>query len=265
MKHPFPPFDIEALVAARADAPAVARTEVSEAVRTGAAEVVAPGRRRPRTRWLNPAQREELALALVLTICISFFPRWRVFGQLWVRNVAGLKVLPSGWYLGILFLVAGLVLALSAPQNSGLRLGSIRDHWKKVLLVCGGAVLVTAVVYPQLPVRPFNGRSATMWVTSPAAQELIFLGYLYGRLERVFPGYVHAHIPVAKALVLTSLFFGFWHAPGLFYFPVGYALFQLFYTGVLGMIPGLSRQWTGSIYYAVLTHSAVNFIAWYAS
>lgn len=47
--------------------------------------------------------------------------------------------------------------------------------------------------------------------------------------------------------------------------PAAYVLFQLFYTGVLGIIPGLSRQWTGSIYYAVVTHSAINFIAWHTS
>jgi len=219
----------------------------------------------PPTRSRYALQKEELVLALVFTICVSLFPRWRVFEQAWARDWMGLKALPWIWYVDLLFLAAGLALALSAPRSSGLRVGAIGAHWKKVLLVCGGSVLVVAAVYPQLPIRPFGGASASMWLLSPAAQELLFLGYLYGRLERAFPGYVHATIPLAKALVITMFFFALWHVPNFFGMPAGYVAFQLFYVGILGIIPGLSRQWTGSIYYALVTHSAINFIAWYAS
>lgn len=214
---------------------------------------------------LSAVQREELALALVLTITISLFPRWRVFEQAWVQDFAGLKSLSWPWYVSILFVVAGLLLVLPTRERSGLCVGSIREHWRGVLLVCGGAVLATALVYPQLPVRPWADASATMWTLSPVGQQLIFMGYLYGRLEQSFPGYVHPRIPLARALVLTSCFFALWHLPNFFSLPFGYVLFQLFYTSVLAIIPGLSRQWTSSIYYAVLTHAAVNFIAWYAS
>jgi membrane protease YdiL (CAAX protease family) len=76
---------------------------------------------------------------------------------------------------------------------------------------------------------------------------------------------VHPRVPIARALLLTAMYFALWHTPNLFALPPGYFLFQLFYTGVLSMIPGLARQWTGSIYYGIMTHAAVNFIAWYAS
>lgn len=215
--------------------------------------------------WLSASQREELALAFVLTVCVGLFPRWRVFEQLWVQDHFGLNALPWPWYHDLLFVVAGLVLTLSAPRRSGLRFGAIRERWKRVLLVCGGSVLAVAVVYPRLPVRPFSEASASMWAVSPLAQELLFMGYLYGRLDRAFPGFVHPKVPLARALVITCAFFGFWHLPNFFGLPAGYVLFQLFYTGVLGLIPGLSRQWTGSIVYVVLTHSAVNYIAWAVS
>lgn len=234
--------------------------EASERERLPVDGAAPPARRRP-----SALQREELVLAFVFTACVSMFPRWRVLAQAWARDWMGLKALPWAWYSDLLFLAVGLALALSARERSGLRIGTIGEHWKKVLLVCGGTVLAVAVVYPQLPVRPFDDASAAMWVVSPAAQELLFLGYLYGRLERAFPGYVHPRVPLATALVITMAFFALWHLPNVFSMPVGYVLFQLFYTGVLGLVPGLSRQWTGSIYYAVATHSAVNFIAWYAS
>jgi membrane protease YdiL (CAAX protease family) len=219
----------------------------------------------PRRKRLSAVQREELALVLVLTITISLFPRWRVFEQAWVQNFAGLKALPWHWYVSILFVAAGLLLALPTRRRSGLRMGSIREHWRGVCLVCGGAVVATALVYPQLPVRPWADASMTMWTLSPLGQQLIFNGYLYGRLEQTFPGYVHPRIPLARALLLTVCFFAFWHVPNFFSLSFAYVLFQLFYTSVLAIIPGLSRQWTGSIYYALLTHSAVNFIAWFTS
>lgn len=221
---------------------------------------MAPGRRR-----LSALQREELALALVLTITVSLFPRWRPFELAWLQDFAGLKSLSWPWYVSILFVVVGLLLTLPARERSGLRVGRIREHWRGVLLVCGGAVLATAVVYPQLSVRPFADQPATMWTLSPLGQQLIFLGYLYGRLEQAFPGHVHPRVPLARALALTGCFFALWHVPNFLSLPAGYVLFQLFYTGVLAIIPGLSRQWTGSIYYALMTHAAVNFIAWYAS
>jgi membrane protease YdiL (CAAX protease family) len=40
--------------------------------------------------------------------------------------------------------------------------------------------------------------------------------------------------------------------------------FQLLYTSAGFVLTGLSRQWTGSLLYATLSHSGVNFIAWVA-
>ncbi len=219
----------------------------------------------PSRASFSALQREELLLALVLTIGASTFYRWRFFEQAWVQDIVGLKALPWHWYVSLLFLGLGLLLTLPTRKRSGLGPGSIGLHWKRVLLVCGGAVLATALVYPQLPTRPWANSSITMWLISPLAQSLFFIGYLYGRLEHAFPGYIHPRLPFTRALVLTVTFFAFWHLPNAFSLPFGYFLFQLFYTSVLQMIPWLSRQWTGSIWYAVLTHSAINFIAWYAS
>ncbi len=214
---------------------------------------------------LTAIQREELVLALVLTITISLLPRWRVFEQAWVQDFASLKSLSWEWYVNILFVAVGLLLTLPTWHRSGLRVGSIREHWPAVLLVCGGSVLATALIYPQLQVRPWANASTTMWTLSPLGQQLLFFGYLYGRLEQSFPGNLHPRIPLARALLLTVGLFALWHTPNFFSLPSAYVLFQLFYTSVLAIIPGLSRQWTGSIYYALLTHSGVNFIAWYAS
>jgi membrane protease YdiL (CAAX protease family) len=69
-------------------------------------------------------------------------------------------------------------------------------------------------------------------------------------------------VPIHLSLVMTSLLFGLWHVPGAFHLPPLVAAVKLGYTGILSVIPGLSRQWTGSIYYATASHMVVNFITW---
>jgi membrane protease YdiL (CAAX protease family) len=211
---------------------------------------------------LSSAQWEELALALVLVISISLFPRWRPFQHAWVQDLFGLKVIPWHWYVSILFLVLGLLLTLPTWRRSGLGLGRIREHRQAVLwitLLCVGTV---AIVYPQLPVRPWSEHPVTMWLLSPLSQQLIFMGYLYGRLEQAFPGQTATGVPLKHALLITAAFFGFSHVPNFVSLPAGYVAFQIFYTSVLALIPGLTRQWTGSIWPVVFIHTSINFIAW---
>jgi membrane protease YdiL (CAAX protease family) len=44
--------------------------------------------------------------------------------------------------------------------------------------------------------------------------------------------------------------------------PAGFVAFQMFYTFLLLLLIGLSRQWTGSILYVTAAHTAINLIAW---
>ncbi len=227
------------------------------------ADPASAGHSRP--RGLSSAQLEELSLALVLVISTSLFPRWRVFEQVWVRDVGGIQALPWHWYASLLFLLLGLLLTLPTWRRSGLGFGRIREYRREVSWIMFLSIGTVAAVFPNLPTRPWGDAPATMWLVSPLSQQLVFLGYLYGRLELVFPGQSPTRVPVKHALLLTVCFFALWHVPNFLTLPLGYVVFQLFYTSVLAIIPGLTRQWTGSIWPAVLMHSGINFIAWATS
>jgi membrane protease YdiL (CAAX protease family) len=221
----------------------------------------------PRAGSLPRSERQSraavLALALVVTVAARAIPAWSVLLTLWRDELGGEATLSYELFHDLVLLAMGLGLALSAPRRSGLTLGSVRAHWRGVLIVCGGPVLVTAAVYPMLPERPFTGASWSLWAVSPLAQDLVFIGYLYGRLARAFPGPVHPRLPWSRALLVTAMFFAIWHVPNLSsIMSAGYVGFQLAYAAVGLAIVGLSRQWTGSILYAWLTHAAVNAIAW---
>jgi membrane protease YdiL (CAAX protease family) len=160
----------------------------------------------------------------------------------------------------LVLLAFGLALTLPSRRRSGLRIGAFRANWLRVLIVCAIPVLVTAIVYPRLPVQPFSRGRIEMWLVSPLAQDLVFQGFLLGRLERSYPP--RGRLRFGTALVIGATFFSAWHlqnfASGM---PRAFVLFQLAYTAAGFLLTGLSRLWTGSILYATLSHSAVNFIA----
>lgn len=168
---------------------------------------------------------------------------------------------------GLGLLLYGLALTLPTWRRSGLRIGTIREHWKGVLLVCGGPVLLTLLVYPNLPERPFAHAGPGMWLVSPLAQDLVFLGFILGQLEPRFPRPFVRRLGAPRALVVGAAFFAAWHLPNFCAHGIstGYVVFQLGYTAGGFLLVGLSRVWTGSILYGVLEHSLVNLIAWWFS
>jgi membrane protease YdiL (CAAX protease family) len=129
-----------------------------------------------------------------------------------------------------------------------------------VIGICALPIVLTAIVYP-LTAQPFKGDRAGAWLISPLAQELLFTGFIYGRLDASFPGTIHGRLPIRRALLLTAVFFMLWHVPNFEGMGAGYVMFQLAYTLIGGAWGLLARQLTGSILPGVFTHMAVNFVA----
>ena len=202
--------------------------------------------------------REGLSIGVLVTIAFVTTPQWlgwytfRLLPETWRTDVNW------EWYGDVLQMLFALLLVLSTPRRSGLRIGRIRQHWWKVLIVCGGIPLVWYAVMQFLPPSPFEFITASHWIVSPGAQELVFTGYLYGHFERVTTANVYRRIPIRGALVLTALFFSLWHVQNFLWLPAGWISFQLGYTFVGMMIYGLSRQWTGSAFYCFIPHMIVN-------
>jgi membrane protease YdiL (CAAX protease family) len=205
-----------------------------------------------------------IAITIAVTILAVIAADWEQ-----PVRVMGLRHLPGLDHAGqhsLVLLAFGLLLTIPTWKRSGLRIGSIRKHWKAVLIVCGIPVLVTALVYPQLGERPFARAGAEMWLISPLAQDLVFMGFIYGILESSFPDYVHPRVPVRRGLLIGAVAFAAWHLPNLFSaMSPAFLAFQLLYTSAGFVLTGLSRQWTGSLLYATLSHSGVNCVVWLAA
>lgn len=85
----------------------------------------------------------------------------------------------------------------------------------------------------------------TLVIMAPVAEELVFRGYLYGKLRRL--------VPVWLAILLTSAVFGLVHGQ----WNVGLDVF------VLSLVLCSLREVTGSIWAGVLLHMLKNGLAFY--
>jgi len=209
---------------------------------------------------------ESLALAFVLTIAAAAVPNWWLVDQIWDTCFDESFIIPRDYAPDLALLLLGLPLAIAAPRRAGLRIGNIAHHWPKVLVVCGVPLLLTALVYPRLNERPFAGMSASMWVLSPFAQDLLFVGVIYGVLEPQFGHFVHPRLPIRSVLPVGGFFFAAWHLPWIYTgASPGYVTFMCLYTFLGFTVVGLCRQWTGSFLYVTAAHIAGNYIAWAAN
>lgn len=216
--------------------------------------------------WLAPRQRETLVLAFIITFAAHAVPQWlsqqlrlaEWFGHFAIKNDAQALELWSG-VSDSLCLLFGLLLVAPHPRQYGLCIGTIRPNWRRVLLVIGGPSLVSASVAPFLTLPKFQ---VSLWLISPLAQDLVFSGYLYTHLERAFPGPLHARVHIHRAVLWTAFFFMLWHMPNFACWPWTFVLLQLAYTFAGALIVGLTRQWTGSIWYVTIAHTIGNFGAW---
>lgn len=91
----------------------------------------------------------------------------------------------------------------------------------------------------------------TLVVIAPFAEELLFRGYLLGKLR--------SFMPVWIAITLSALAFGAMHLPG----STGLQWLVGIDTFVMGIVVGILRVRTGNIWAGVLVHAIKNAIAFY--
>jgi len=164
----------------------------------------------------------------------------------------------------VAFLGFGIVLVATSPTRSGITLGT-KQHRTKAVAICVlviGSVLAYRYLLDGDAFDTWNTRWS-IWAISPIAQELVFSGFILGLLVVHFPQWWHKSIPISWAVVMSALLFGMWHFIPDFIFEgreLDYILFRLAYTAGGWTLYAMTRLWTGTIIYAAIMHTAVNFI-----
>lgn len=211
---------------------------------------------------VDPSERRAWLIA-ALVITLAYHPlvfelarlTWHRAPPQWTDWVG-----EANWYRAC-ELVYGLALALTTPRASGLGFGHPLRHWILLLMLTVPGLIAIALIYPRLPQKPFVGLSSGFWLLSAPAQELVYTGFLYGRFIRLYPAPLHRRLPVPWAVPITALFFSLWHVQNFADLPIDYVVFQLGYTFFGGLGHALIRLVTGSVWYPILVHMIVNWIA----
>ena len=211
-----------------------------------------------------------LVVALVVTFASHAFPEWvdsltyRWAYDLLAKSVDPASVHPAlcNYFYG-LQLLFGVLLVAGSPRRHGLRIGEIGRYKYRVLLVCGGPLIVAWVGCQFVDIPVWMRSCVGVWLISPLAQDLVFVGFLYTILRESFPGHLHRRVPIDKGLLLGAMFFSLWHAWNFRDTDAGFVCLQMCYTFAGGLLVGLTRQWTGSLFYVTAVHMGGNFLGWY--
>jgi membrane protease YdiL (CAAX protease family) len=193
-----------------------------------------------------------------------------------LTGLIAFQVLPDFWYdagrplwrfipveyRGIgSYALLGLALTIWSPSAFGLRLAHTWRRRRFVLAVTLIALVPMAV--GMLFIRnPFYGGSPSFYLLTPLAEELLFRGFCHAVLADAFPQRLYVNrVAVSAAALLSGLAFGLWHLGGLRLPPTDFIWLQLGYTTVGGVLMGILRDRTGSIWPAWAIHVAVNIMA----
>lgn len=215
-------------------------------------------------------------------VTVSFFVA-QIFmaGLLWLLSMLNVSfeslntvvlntLLTAIIYLITLFLVIELPWLVKRIHTSRSEIGLDRlPRWVDILLTPAGLIvylifsslmiLLATQVLPWFDVNQVQNTGfgqlnksyeyilafATLVVVVPIAEEILFRGYLYGKLKKF--------IPVWVAIIVTSLLFGVIHG----------AWNIIIDTFALSIMLCLLREITGNIWASILLHMVKNGIAFY--
>jgi len=179
-----------------------------------------------------------LALVLIILVPVKLFKKWKTrrkdLGLSGSPTWTDIGLSPVGFIVGTL-LGAGLAALFSVfpwfdageAQNTGFN-----------IYMSGGDRVIAFL---------------TLVVLAPIAEEIIFRGWLYGKMRENFSECFSDKIGMIISILLTSILFGMIHLQ----WNVGVNVFALSV-----VLCGL-REITGTIYAGILTHMIKNGVAFY--
>jgi membrane protease YdiL (CAAX protease family) len=179
-------------------------------------------------------------------------------------------------YLLTILMTIGLPFVLKKVQTTWSEIGITRyPEWKDILITPAGLIVyllissillfLFSVLFPginiaQKQIIGFNDvilqyqfilAFLSLVVIAPIAEEVLFRGYLFGKLKNI--------VPIWLAVLVTSIIFGVFHLINSGNFAWNLAID----TFVLSIVLCLLRVMTGNIWASILLHMVKNGIAFY--
>ena len=209
-------------------------------------------------RSLSTSSRVSRINAIVVTTAITL--HW--VPNYWSHHVGALFAgIGPTWEYYLSLVLLSLVLTIWAPRSFGLGLGRTIRAWRTIMAYA--VVMIVPAVATMVMVKvPFYGQSAATYLCVPFFEELLFRGFLFGVIAAVYPrAWQLWRLRISTASLLTGLSFGLWHLGGLRLPEHGFYWFQVVYASIAGLLMGMLRERTHSVWAGWAIHFLVDWWA----
>jgi membrane protease YdiL (CAAX protease family) len=172
---------------------------------------------------------------------------------------------PTTWGLlqRLFLIVPAAVILVWRPRQIGLQLGTITLHWRMLLVmlvlnvgIIGGYLALTGAT-------PYSGFNMLVneVVTVPLVEEVVWRGIIFAALVAVLNRFLPAAQSGMLAAVYSGICFGLLHgANALVGYPLPFVALQVVNATIWGIVYGIARAKTGSLYPPILLHAAMNLV-----
>ena len=175
-------------------------------------------------------------------------------------------MIPSSWNVPVnetssLILRSVVLLAFAPFVYVKRSISGISMHRKldRGLIFMAMLICVSNLIFLWAINNPWRQVAITYTLIVPLTEELLFRGYILGKLKTEFGGFVNMKIGLSWAVIGSALLFGIWHVPNIWVgFSLSMGVLQVFFSIVGGLIFGILREKTGTIYASVLLHIITN-------
>ena len=158
------------------------------------------------------------------------------------------------WSLSLPWLAIGILPVIFARQFGmfSLDISLMKRHFKALLVYCA-LVLAGLALFASLRITSYFHSVQypfIFFIITPIVEELIFRGWIYDMSKK------HIHI---SPVLITAILFGLNHWQYFGFRITLFAVFQIGYTFVLGLLLGKMREKSGNIYFSTVVHSVINY------
>jgi len=210
-----------------------------------------------------------LSTALVFLAAVAFSALFAALNQAnynWLSPQFERGSTPTTW--GILqrlyLILPSIALVLFRPRQIGFQVGKIFEHRRMLVWILAMNVIVIGAYRVLNGATPYSGYSMLVneVITVPLVEEIVWRGIVFAALLAV----LRRFLPEEKSGILAGVFsgvcFGLLHSTNaLFGYPLAFVALQTLNATVWGVVYGIARAKTGSIYPPLVFHAAMNLVA----
>jgi len=203
-------------------------------------------------------------LVFLAALAFSALFAWVNYAQYqWLSSRFEANSSPTSWgILQRLFLIIpAAAISIWKPRQVGFQIGKTFQHWRTVLIILVINVAVIAAYLLLSGGTPYSGSSMLIneVITVPLVEEIMWRGFVFAALLAVLRRFSSEKNSGILAGVYSGVCFGLLHATNaLAGYPAAFVALQTLNATVWGVVYGIVRAKTESIYPPILFHAAMN-------